>query len=349
MWGLALEDTKDIDQQLNQLARAHRILALNGTRVTRTEPNPFDEKVVLRGLERADVPILKTMGINAHVPAQLLPKRPNPDDALIENYAATLEERLARDCRTMWALYKNMVNKPLRLCVRDDVKPLVAKLRADGITPKTIDKRIGWLRSAVNKAIRDGILTYNPFNAPVTRKEIAQASVRKRPFSEDDMAIARRSFHLMTVRADELKLLWILCATTGMRLSEANSIEREYMEGDIRYVIVGTKNEQSIRRVPLPSAVLPLLPARINGPLFSRDPKRNSSDMNRWLKRAGIHSKFSTQHSLRHRAQDRLREAECPQDVRWELLGHEKKTVAEGYGHGSSMKKLKPWIETISF
>jgi ribulose-5-phosphate 4-epimerase/fuculose-1-phosphate aldolase len=30
MWGLALEDTKDIDQQLDQLARAHRILALNG-------------------------------------------------------------------------------------------------------------------------------------------------------------------------------------------------------------------------------------------------------------------------------------------------------------------------------
>ncbi len=30
MWGLALEDIKDVDNQLNQLARAHRILALNG-------------------------------------------------------------------------------------------------------------------------------------------------------------------------------------------------------------------------------------------------------------------------------------------------------------------------------
>lgn len=52
-------------------------------------------------------------------------------------------------------------------------------------------------------------------------------------------------------------------------------------------------------------------------------------------------------HSLRHRAQDRLRAAGCPEDVRWELLGHEKETVAAGYGEGSPVPLLRKWIDKI--
>jgi hypothetical protein len=52
-------------------------------------------------------------------------------------------------------------------------------------------------------------------------------------------------------------------------------------------------------------------------------------------------------HSLRHRAQDRLRTFECPQDIRWALLGHEDETVAEGYVEGFSVPQLKKWIDRI--
>ena len=38
----------------------------------------------------------------------------------------------------------------------------------------------------------------------------------------------------------------------------------------MRYVIVGKKTEQSLRRVPLPAAVLPFLPKSIKGPLFAK-------------------------------------------------------------------------------
>jgi hypothetical protein len=63
----------------------------------------------------------------------------------------------------------------------------------------------------------------------------------------------------------------------------------------------------------------------------------------------GIIDKRKVVHSLRHRAQDRLRAAGCPQDVRWELLGHERKTVAEDYGKGSPVPLLKRWIDKIGF
>jgi hypothetical protein len=54
-------------------------------------------------------------------------------------------------------------------------------------------------------------------------------------------------------------------------------------------------------------------------------------------------------HSLRHRAQDRLRAAECPEDIRWAILGHEERTVAAGYGEGFSLPVLRKWIDKIGF
>ena len=45
----------------------------------------------------------------------------------------------------------------------------------------------------------------------------------------------------------------------------------------------------------------------------------------------------------------RLRAAGCREDVRWEILGHEKKTVAEGYGEGFPVPVLKRWIDRIGF
>ena len=51
----------------------------------------------------------------------------------------------------------------------------------------------------------------------------------------------------------------------------------------------------------------------------------------------------------RHRAQDRIRAAGCPEDVRWAILGHEEKTVAAGYGEGFPVKVLRRWIDRIGF
>jgi hypothetical protein len=38
-----------------------------------------------------------------------------------------------------------------------------------------------------------------------------------------------------------------------------------------------------------------------------------------------------------------------PIDYRWALLGHEKKTVAEGYDLGFPVPLLKRWIDKIGF
>jgi hypothetical protein len=69
--------------------------------------------------------------------------------------------------------------------------------------------------------------------------------------------------------------------------------------------------------------------------------------LNAWLTDIGITDDRKVMHSLRHRAQDQLRAAGCPEDVRWALLGHEKKTIAAGYGTGFPVLMLREWIDKI--
>jgi integrase len=149
------------------------------------------------------------------------------------------------------------------------------------------------------------------------------------------------------------QLLFRLLASTGMRLSEAFEIDGEEKERGVRYVIVGKKTEQSLRRVPLPAIVLPLLPKVIKGALFKSeyaDPADMASKrLNKFLDDCGIDDPRKVVHSLRHRAKDRLRAAACPLTVQYELLGHEEETVASDYGLGSPVPLLKKWIDRIGF
>ena len=61
----------------------------------------------------------------------------------------------------------------------------------------------------------------------------------------------------------------------------------------------------------------------------------------------GITDERKVVHSLRHRAQDRLRAAECPHDVRKALLGHDDVSIGEGYGEGFPVTVLRKWIDKI--
>src|ERR1700683_949726 len=121
-------------------------------------------------------------------------------------------------------------------------------------------------------------------------------------------------------------------------------------EKGVRYVIIGEKTSQSMRRVPLPAALLPFLPKTIEGRLFRSGPlvaNAASKLLNKFLRKAGITDPAKVVHSLRHRAQDRLRASGCPEDVRWALLGHEEKTVAAGYGEGFPVPILRKWVDKI--
>jgi integrase len=267
------------------------------------------------------------------------------DDALIETYLKhkNITGYYEREARAVWALYKQLTDsKPLKDASRDDGRKLVAYYEKQDLKSATIQKKVGWLTAAVNLAIDEAKLKFNPFSSIIPERDDKQ---RRLPLSETDIRNVKQNLD----RLDEAdQLLFRVLGSSGMRLGEAFEIDGEMKERGCRYVIVGQKTSQSLRRVPLPAAVLPFLTPKIEGRLFPGDPRAASKRLNRFLNKIGIGDSRKVVHSLRHRAQDRLRAAGCPEDCRWAILGHEKETVAEGYGEGFPVPLLKR-IDKIGF
>src|ERR1019366_769401 len=103
------------------------------------------------------------------------------------------------------------------------------------------------------------------------------------------------------------------------------------------------------RRVPFPAELLPYLPAKITGKLFTGRKDSATKRLTGFLREIGIVDAAKVAHSFRHRAQDRLRAAGVPEDMRWALLGHEKRTVASSYGKGFPVPMLKEAVDKIGF
>jgi integrase len=278
----------------------------------------------------------------------------NDDDAILETYLRhrNIAGRFRKEAETAWTLYKQLTNsKPLKDATRDDGRLLVKHFVDANNKTATIAKKIGWLRAAVELAIDEGKLTFNPFTRIVVQ---AGDELRRKPLTDDDIMLCKqnltnpsRSGKMRLSKSDEL-LLRVL-ATTGMRLGEAFQIDSEQTERGIRYCFIGTKTDASRRRCPFPADLLPHLPTKISTRLFAGSPKAASKRLNDFLDDCGLTDPSIVVHSLTHRAADRLRAYECPIDVRRAILGHEENSVSEGYGEGFPVKVLREWIDKIGF
>jgi integrase len=279
--------------------------------------------------------------------ARPTPTVKNGDDALLETYLKHkgISGHREREARDMWHIFKTVVRKPLRECTRDDGRAVVAYLEDQADEPlksATLRRKMVPLTALVSLAIEEGKHKgINPFAGVVQDRGDAD---RRLPFDDDDMALIRANLSRLS---DEDQLLLRLLATTGVRRGEAFQIDREQTEGGVRFCVIGTKTEASRRRVPFPAELLDHLPAKITGPLFSGRADAASKRLAGFLRDIGITDAAKVLHSFRHRAQDRLRAAGVPEDVRWAVLGHEKRTIAAGYGKGFPVPMLKEAIDRI--
>jgi integrase len=288
-------------------------------------------------------------------------KRPTPtvkngDDALLETYIKHngidgLRERQARD---IWHIFRTVVKKPLKQCTRDDGRAIIAHLeeQAGGeIKSATLRRRMVPLVATVNLAIDEGKLTFNPFSGVVPDRH---DEYEREAFDDADMKLIRANLHLLS-KSDQL--LVRLLATTGMRRGEAFEINREQIENGIRFVTIGTKTPQSLRRVPFPADLLPYLPPKITGQLIPGRMDTAGKRLRVWLTEIGITDPDKApMHSFRHRAAQRLRAGGIEESLREAVGGWangKKKKTSRKYGNkhgkGFPLSMLKKAIDKIRF
>lgn len=321
----------------------------NGAHV-RTEPNgalglwPVNHTVAVATLNNSRLGMLKLVlsGAEADRPC---PAVKDADDTLLELYITekNINPARAREARALFHLFKQTVGKPLAKCTRDDGRKVVAAL--GDVKSATLRRKMVPLVALANFGISESKLTFNPFSGVTPDRGDSE---RRLPFSDDDLVTIRANLDKLNVQD---QLLVRTLATCGMRLSEAFEIDREQVENGVRFVVCGNKTDQSLRRVPLPAALLKHLPKVIKGKLFAGLPNAASTRLGKWLRdecKITDTAKVAA-HSYRHRAKDKLRAAGCPLDVQYELLGHEEKTLASSYGIGSPLPVLKKWLDRVGF
>ena len=150
----------------------------------RTTPNGEPEHRIINLERRLGIPYAP---IEITEAAQLKLAVKNGDDALFETYLqhANITGYYEREARAVWALYKQLTdNKPLKDATRDDGRKLAESYRGQKIKSATIQKKIGWLTAAVNLAIKEGRLTFNPFSSIVPRRDDEQ---KRLPLSDGDI------------------------------------------------------------------------------------------------------------------------------------------------------------------
>jgi integrase len=285
--------------------------------------------------------------------------RRTSDDGLFQTYIDSgardrrgLDGYARKEAQAVWDLFRTLVGgKALKECTRDDGRLLVAHYKAEGLSSPSMQKKIMWLSAMVQFSIEEKKLPetmLNPFSKIVPqRTPLEKRAARRKPFDDEDLKACKARLGTLS-NSDQL--LFRLLEGTGMRLSEAFQIEGEEPHNGVpRFVVVGNKTENSLRRVPFPKSVLPYLPAEIQGRLFEGLPSSASHRFTTFLRETvGITDPKKVLYSLRHRAKDRLRELDCPEKISEALFGRDEPTIGDDYGKGFPIVKLKTWVDKIS-
>jgi hypothetical protein len=109
----------------------------------------------------------------------------NPDDAIIGTYLKhkNVTGYYEREARAVWAHYKHITDgKALKDASRDDGRKLVDYFDKQNLRSATIQKKAGWLTAAVNLAIDETKLKFNPFSSVVPDRNDKE---RRLPLSGD--------------------------------------------------------------------------------------------------------------------------------------------------------------------
>jgi integrase len=229
------------------------------------------------------------------------------------------------------------------------------------IKPNSVKRYIQTLCAALNKTIDENDLDCRN---PVSRLEVINAGTHKDlrlPFSEEDIALLEG----VMIKSDDdvLGAIWITLRDSGARLGEVCNLrvmdvnqQEKYM--DIRPHDDGykPKTKSSVRLVPLSDESLLRLQVHRMGLeegdyIFPRyvGPRKAEKASAALMKRLRtvVEEERKSNHSLRHRMKDLLRNSGCAESLSREILGHSEQGVAANYGSGYDLANKRAALSKV--
>lgn len=255
-------------------------------------------------------------------------------------------------------------DKPFMDVSRADVNAYRDKVLAKGNKTTTVRRQVNVLRAVFAVVIREKELTLvkaNPFEA-VAIAGLGEDSEPREPFTPEQLSIIKKA---LVEADDDMRHIMGLQADTGMRLGEAVGLALAdiKLDAEVPHVVIKhqpwrrVKNDKTQRVVPLVGTSLwaaqRVVATAKPGQLLCFPRYTSATDcradiasatLNDWIKARGVPR---TTHSFRHTLADRLRDVNCPRDVRLSIGGWSGQAIGDNYGHGYALETMRDWLLKI--
>lgn len=220
----------------------------------------------------------------------------------------------------------------------------------------TIMNHVATIKSFFSHLVRKGYIDYSPA-VNLSFKTYGKSASKRKPFTEELL------FKLFAQDLpSDIRFLWSILITTGMRLDEAALLsrdsvktERGIMYFDLTDAIV--KNIGSARKVPIPNLLISYVNSFLvetnhnrffSFPLNSDGKAQNAASKKsmRYIRNVTT-DKAHVTHSFRHSFKDALRNQRVGQELNNFITGHSVGDVASNYGTGHSLELRKDALNSI--
>ena len=268
------------------------------------------------------------------------------------------DPRFARDARRAIDIVTSTIGDlPLADYTRDHARA-IRDVLSIGHSTATIRRRLGSISAIFNLGRREfDIQCQNPFEKLAIAQEGLDVTKRL-PFTQDELQ--KISAACLSVD-DDIRWIVAIQLATGARLAEIVGLRREdvLLDHEVHHIWIcphlplgrSLKTPGSERLVPLLGIGLwgaerAMATAGSSGWLFPRYAADNnirathaSNTINKWLRETL--SIPRTTHSARHSMKDLLRNSGVSEEMAKALLGHGTRSVADSYGQGFTLQRLK--------
>lgn len=286
-------------------------------------------------------------------------------DLYLERHRKKNNQTFCNQTRSAFARVTAIIgNKPIAETSRDDAYAFVKKLGAEGLASGSIRRRLNTARAVLNAYFTSKeIHRANPF-ANVTIPDEGDDEETAVPYTGEEVV---QVIKCAKAADDDARWVVAMVADTGARLGEIVGLALSdiKLDADTPHLVLKVhpwrtlKNKQSARLVPLVGCAL-WAAKRVKEtaatdqtfafPRYNKGKKTASNSasgvLNKWLKSKPV-GLDHTIHELRHTMADRLRNVQCPADIRLRIGGWVVKGEGENYGDGYTLKVREEWLQKV--